>query len=78
MKNQLPTMQKAKSLTENLFSLEEPWRDRFLILVAQQATGRAWDKRSPTRDEIVTWLDDSGLHQAVTMLLQTWHGRRPA
>ena len=65
-------MQSPRSLAENLFSLEEPWRGRFLILVAQQATRWTWDGQPPTRDEVATWLGDGNLHQVVTQLLNTW------
>ncbi|MFQ6099925.1 MAG: hypothetical protein ACE5OS_01645 [Anaerolineae bacterium] len=65
--------ERAKSLTDTLFSLEEPWRSRFLNLVANQATGWAWDGQPPTPDEVTTWLGDWGLYQQVTSLLYEWH-----
>lgn len=65
---------KAKSLTDALFSLEEPWQERFLELVAHRATDRAWDGRRPTRAEVVAWLTaDLDLYREVKTLLDTWH-----
>jgi hypothetical protein len=68
-------VEKAESLTENLFSLEEPWRGRFLTLVARQATNLAWDDRAPTQDEVEAWLSNGTLYRTVMLLLSTWQGR---
>jgi hypothetical protein len=62
----------ADVLAENLFSLQEPWRDRFLTLVARRAVGWSWDGPPPTRDEVRIWLRNAGLCEAVTMLLDAW------
>lgn len=69
------TENRAESLAENLFSLEEPWRGRFLTLVAQRATRWTWDGRSPTQDEVATWLDDGNLYHVAALLLNVWQGR---
>ena len=61
-------------LTENLFSLDEPWRSRFLELVANEATGWKWEGQPPTRQEVATWLGDGGLHHKVTQILNAWQG----
>lgn len=68
--------ERAESLTDALLSLAEPWRSRFLTLVAQQATCWTWNGRLPTRDEVVTWLGDEGLYEGVRLLLNTWQGLR--
>jgi hypothetical protein len=65
-------------LTESLFSLEEPWRSRFLTLVAGHATGwRRQDEPLPTREEVTTWLNNQGLCRWVAVLLDVWQGARP-
>lgn len=74
MKQHIFATERTKSLTEALFSLEEPWRGRFLDLLANGATNRAWDGRPPTREEVTTWLSDSNLYQEVTLLLNAWQG----
>jgi hypothetical protein len=63
---------RIKVLTEDLFSLDEPWRSRFLELVANEATGWSWEGRSPTREEVAIWLDEGDLHQKVTQILNAW------
>lgn len=64
---------KAKSLTQALFSLDEPWRSRFLKLVANLATNWTWDGRAPTWEEVAAWLlDDLDLYREVRMLLDAW------
>jgi hypothetical protein len=63
----------AESLVDDLFYLEEPWRGRFLDLVANLATSWAWCGQCPTRDEMVAWLcADLGLYQHVRDLLDAW------
>jgi len=62
--------ERVKALTEALFSLDEPWRGRFLDLVAKQATRWKWDGRQPEREEVTAWLGASpGLYQEMTLLL---------
>ena len=67
-------IERAESLTNALFSLEEPWRSRFLDLVANQATGQARDGAIPTPDEVTTWLGDTGLYRRIMRLLYVWQG----
>ena len=68
---------KAKSLTDALFSLEEPWRGRFLDLVANLATSWAWDGQDPTRKEVASWLSgDLDLYREVKQLLDAWQRPR--
>ena len=76
MEHQAFVTRGADALTDNLFSLQEPWRDRFLTFIARQTLGWSWDGPPPTRDEVKTWLNSAGLCQAVTMLLETWEGTR--
>lgn len=67
----------VESLTDALFSLDEPWRSRFLTLVATRATRWAWDEQSPTHDQVAVWLGDRSLFREVSLLLDTWNGSRP-
>ncbi len=65
----------AESLAEALFSLDEPWRDRFLALVAEWATGRGWHGRRPRRAEVESWLRaDIRLCREIWSLLNAWGG----
>ncbi len=65
------------SLVEDLFSLDEPWRGRFLILVADRATHGSWSQRLPQPWEVKAWLDeDTGLYRQVSLMLKIW-GRSP-
>ncbi len=65
----------AEHLTEALFCQEEPWRSRFLTLVAHYANGQAEDGGLPTREEVIAWLGKRPcLCSWVAQLLMTWHG----
>jgi hypothetical protein len=67
---------RAASLTEALFSLEEPWQGRFLTLVANLSTNWTWNGRRPEQKDVTTWLKaDPNLCREVTSLLDAW--RRP-
>jgi hypothetical protein len=64
---------RAESLTETLFSLEEPWRSRFLYLIANRATGgQVCREQPPSKEEVTNWLGNGSLQQAVTLLLKAW------
>ena len=60
-----------------ILALDEPWRGRFLKIVARWATGGTWDGRGEvTREDLVVWLRmDPRLRHHVALLLHTW--RRP-
>ena len=64
------------SLTEALFSLEEPWQGRFLTLVANLSTNWTWNELPPEQKDVAAWLRaDPDLCRDVTSLLDAW--RRP-
>ena len=62
----------AGSLAESLFRLPDPWRHRFLTLVADRAVGRVNDGRPPTQEEVTSWLADLNLYREVTLMLSSW------
>lgn len=64
----------AELITENLFALTDPWRDRFLAFIAERALGQGWNGQEPTKKEVTDWLGEESLCQAVTLLLNTWQG----
>lgn len=65
----------ARETVDTLLTLEEPWRNRFLHLIANEAAGWQWNGRGePTREELEGWLEDLGLRLWVTALLRTWTG----
>jgi len=64
---------KAELLATALFSLEEPWRGRFLELVAKSALHCARGERQPTQEEVTAWLAARpALCQWVGLLLSKW------
>lgn len=63
----------AEALATDLFSLDEPWRSRFLDLVANMATRWKWNGHQPTREEIVAWLGrNPALYREIRLLLRAW------
>lgn len=62
---------------ETLFSLDEPWRTRFLILTATSAAPEQWpeqwDERIPSQEEIIDRLQkDISLALRINLMLQMW------
>jgi hypothetical protein len=73
IEKQVLTEGKAESLAKDLFSLDEPWRERFLDLVANLATHCAWDEGQPTWEDVTGWLGTHPtLYQRVRLLLSLW------
>jgi hypothetical protein len=63
---------RAERVTEDLFALTNPWRDRFLAFVAERALGQNWDGQLPTKNEVARWLARKNLCYATTLLLDRW------
>jgi hypothetical protein len=64
---------RVEFLVERLFSLQEPWRGRFLELVADQAGGALLRGRTPAPEDVAAWLRaDPALHWQVTQMLNAW------
>jgi hypothetical protein len=73
----LPRYNLEESLAKALFSLKEPWRDRFLDLVVNRATNKAWDRQLPTQGEVTAWLSGNpGLYRDVRYMLDAWQPRK--
>ena len=70
----LVMQERTEKLAETLFSLDEPWRSRFLHLIAEQATGWTWNGQLPTQAEVATWLGDWELYKRVKLQLNVWQG----
>lgn len=65
------------SLVEDLFSLDEPWRGRFLNLVATRATMKTEYRRQPTPEEVSAWFQANPfLRRRISLLLYAWQGAR--
>ena len=73
MSGRATSLTQTDELIRTLFSLEEPWRSRFLDLVANLATNSPWDGCPPTREEVTAWLSaDLDLYREVRLLLDAW------
>ena len=60
-------------LVEDLYALEEPWRTRFLELIAKLATGQQWGNQTPSRNMTEAWLlENKQLRNQIAQMLKTW------
>ncbi len=67
--------ERAELLTADVFSLDEPWRSRFLDLIANMATHWRGSAQQPTREEVAAWLGaNPALCQQVKLLVGAWRG----
>lgn len=65
----------AQAMTHELFSLQEPWRERFLVVVAGMAQGNGPAATIPSRDQVQQWLtQDADLCHDVACLVRSWSG----
>jgi hypothetical protein len=62
------------TLTQALLSLDEPWRGRFLALLAQRANERGRTAHYPSRENIAQWLRDADIYREFVVLLDEWQG----
>ena len=61
-----------EGMVEILLHLDEPWRTRFLRLVACTVVS-TWNSRDPTREELTRWLgEDIRLYRWTLQLLRAW------
>jgi hypothetical protein len=64
----------GEPLAEMMFSLDEPWRGRFLELVTDMAVNRPKRQRQPTKGEVAHWLNSNpSLYQDIRYMLSAWH-----
>jgi hypothetical protein len=68
----------AEELAHTILDLDEPWRSRFLSLVASLATGGNWNGvEEPGQETLARWLRmDLDLRRRMTLMVSAW--RRPA
>jgi hypothetical protein len=64
----------TESLAQVIFSLEEPWRSRFLLWLSERANGGS-GRRLPSQRQVAIWLDDMDLSREVALLLNKWLGK---
>jgi hypothetical protein len=66
-----------QQLVRMMLELDEPWRDRFVSLTANLATGGNWcGEEEPGQRTLVRWLThNSDLRRRMTLMMTTW--RRP-
>ncbi len=63
-------LQRAADVAEMVFALAEPWRSRFLDLIAQYACEEP--APSPSEDDVLAWLCDEELNERIRLMLHSW------
>ncbi|MGC9346794.1 MAG: hypothetical protein ACP5JG_01540, partial [Anaerolineae bacterium] len=58
----------ARSLVEDILSLEEPWRCRFVELMVDRRRATTDGSVNPTRAQMIAWLCDDELYQEIRTL----------
>lgn len=65
-------MDECRDVVRRVYALDEPWRSRFLDLIAHEACP-SWNGRGePSEKQMVTWLRDYELRLWVMALLRAW------
>ncbi len=63
-------------LADAIFALEEPWRGRFVELIARRVRGWEGLAHSPSRSEVARWLCEPRLYNLIRLMLRTWNHER--
>ena len=64
--------QRRSLLADRILELDEPWRTRFIELIAQRVDSTAVAQKLPSRMQIVVWLSDRQLARLVEQMLRSW------
>ncbi len=64
-------VQRAATVAGMVFGLAEPWRSRFLELIAQYACEES-TPATPSEEEVLAWLCDEELNERVRLMLRSW------
>jgi hypothetical protein len=62
---------RAVWVTERVYALDEPWRSRFLHLIASYAQTRQ-PSNTPSRADVLRWLGDERLNEQISLMLHSW------
>ena len=70
------TPQNVLSLAQRVLALEEPWRNRFLTVIAGQEPVFGWPNERPCRFpspiELALWLCDPGAYRRIGTMVRAW------
>lgn len=64
-------IERALALAESVLSLCEPWRSRFVALIARYI-GADIELESLDLEELAGWLVDEDLHERIGVMLRSW------
>jgi hypothetical protein len=67
-----PQYRRALALTDSIYELEQPWRDRFLTLIAERSGVGAEGDGPPPRHAVICWLCNQRLYRMIRLMLRTW------
>jgi len=59
-------------LADRIYELDEPWRTRFIELIAQRVDATVLAGSLPSRMQVAVWLADRQLAHLVELMLRTW------
>ena len=62
------------TLADGILTLDEPWRGRFLALLAQRAHEKGQAGHPQSREHIAQWLHDADIYHEFIALLDEWRG----
>ncbi len=68
-------MERARGLAENILNLCDPWRARFVELIARYV-GADTEGGPVALEELAGWLVDEDLHERIGLMLRSWTASR--
>lgn len=67
-----PTLGDVKRLADRILSLDEPWRSRFVCLVAEQVEDQVPADEALWRSTLMRWLAHGQIYRFIGMMVCTW------
>jgi hypothetical protein len=59
-------------LADRIYALHQPWRARFVVLIAERVGATVWSERLPSRTQLAVWLSSEQLARLVDRMLRIW------
>ncbi|MBN1249009.1 MAG: hypothetical protein JXC32_15220 [Anaerolineae bacterium] len=65
-------LRRGAYLADCIYALDDPWRSRFVDLIARRVNGGADDGHATGRTQLAIWLADQSLARMIRLMLGAW------
>lgn len=65
-------LRRGTYLADQILALDEPWRRRFVALIARRAERAVMSTEISSRTQLALWLADPSLARVIRLMLRAW------